>query len=347
MADRAHTSFVRSTTPPNVSPGTALIEYAVLPRAIVIFCVTSSGMTAEVVPIDRRVLEAQLVSLAEKIRGQESPKAIQSASAKLYRLLIAPIQERLTGIDELVIVPDRQLHGLPFAVLYDEKGGRHLVEDFTLRRAPSASTRGDSNGARVPAVVISEPASASAPARLPYSRAEASEIAAIHGATQITRHEATRASVIDALVRSSLVHYAGHADSDLAQSYGALHLTPTDRDDGTLGTSEIARLPLGRNRPLVVLAACGTFRGEKTHLAGMPSLALAFLTAGARAVVGTLWEVNDDVASQLFVRFHKHLDAGLAPARALRAAQIEMLQTSDLRVSHPSTWSPVEVLSNL
>jgi CHAT domain-containing protein/tetratricopeptide (TPR) repeat protein len=346
VADRAHALFERSTAPLAVPRGTALIEYAMLPRSIAIFCVTSSNIGAEVVTLDRRELGAQLTSLAGKIRGHESPESIRSASANLYRVLIAPVRERLTGIDELVIVPDRQLHGVPFALLYDEAAGRHLVEDFTIRLAPSARTaHRDTRGALTPAFVIGEPDTSLE--RLPQGRTEAAEIAAMHGAVLIERGNATRASFLNALTRSSLIHYAGHAESDRAQSYGALRLTPADGDDGTVGASEIARLSLGRNRPLVVLSACGTFRGETTHLAGMPSLARAFLTAGARAVVGTLWEVDDDVTSPLFLSFHAHLRADRTPARALREAQIDMLQSPDPALSHPSTWSPVEVLSNL
>ncbi|MGZ8781683.1 MAG: CHAT domain-containing protein, partial [Thermoanaerobaculia bacterium] len=68
---------------------------------------------------------------------------------------------------------------------------------------------------------------------------------------------------------------------------------------------------------------------------------------GARAVVGTLWEIDDDVAAPLFLRFHERLRAGEVPAGALRAAQLAMLQSSDPRLRHPSSWSAVEVLSNL
>jgi len=84
-----------------------------------------------------------------------------------------------------------------------------------------------------------------------------------------------------------------------------------------------------------------------THVAGTPSVARAFLDAGARAVVGTLREIDDDIAAELFTRFHERLRAGEVPAAALRTAQLAMLQTSDPRRSHPGSWSTVEVLSNL
>ena len=112
-----------------------------------------------------------------------------------------------------------------------------------------------------------------------------------------------------------------------------------------LFSSEIARLSLQR-RPLVILAACGTFRGDTAHVAGAATLARAFLLAGARAVIGTLWEIDDDVAAALFLRLHEHLRTGASPARALRAAQVDMLRSPDPRLRHPATW-PVEILSSL
>ncbi|HEX8153004.1 MAG TPA: CHAT domain-containing protein, partial [Thermoanaerobaculia bacterium] len=102
-------------------------------------------------------------------------------------------------------------------------------------------------------------------------------------------------------------------------------------------------LTLARN-PLVVLAACGTSRGNARHIAGMSSISRAFLAAGARAVVGTLWEIDDDVSATLFVRFHEHLQRGSPPARALRDVQRELLRSGDARLAHPATWSPAQLL---
>jgi CHAT domain-containing protein len=343
--DRAHSTFRRREKPIVMPPGTALLEYVVLPHEVAIFCVTGEQVSVQRVLIERQLLDQRIQSLTGKIRAASSIDEIRTEATSLYDLLIRPILAVLGGAEEVVIVPDRQLHALSFAVLYNDQTQLYLFEDYTLRFSPSAP-RGRLEPAMslAPAVVIADPRTRWP--GLPFSRSEAQRVAAIHSATVLTGASATRPAVLELMTRSSLIHYAGHADSDAAESYGALLLTPADGDDGILGTSEIARLPLEKHRPLVVLSACGTFRGNVTHVAGMPSLARAFLSAGARAVVGTLWEMEDDLAPYLFSSFHEHLRTGMAPARALRSAQIEMLRSSDPRLSHPSTWSPVEVLSN-
>jgi CHAT domain-containing protein len=76
----------------------------------------------------------------------------------------------------------------------------------------------------------------------------------------------------------------------------------------------------------------------------MPSIARAFLAAGARNVVGTLWEVDDDAIAPLFHRVHVELRKGATPSAALRTAQIALAHDPDPRLRHPATWAPVEVL---
>ncbi|MFC5941732.1 CHAT domain-containing protein [Micromonospora harpali] len=100
-------------------------------------------------------------------------------------------------------------------------------------------------------------------------------------------------------------------------------------------------LDLGRERAalvdLVLLAAC------ETGLTGADydevfSLATAFLVAGARSVVGSLWAVYDDATSLAMFMIHHFLrDRGLPPAAALRATQLWMLDPDRLA---PSTMPP-------
>ena len=342
VADRARAMEPATYRLGEVPDGTVVIEYAMLPDSLAIFCVTRGGIVAERVPIDRSALAARVLSFARRLQTRQD---VSKEAVSLHGLLIAPVASTIAGARELVLVPDRELSMLPFAALHD--GSRYLIESHSLRVAPSAARAPDRPAvpaAASNAVVIADPATDRAP-RLPGSRREAEGIAAIHGASILQDREATPDRVAEAIASSSLVHYAGHADSS-AETYGALLLASIGDDSGLLSAGRIARLEL-RGRPLVVLSACGTLRGNPTHIAGMPSLARAFLGAGARAVVGTLWEIDDDVAATLFLRFHERLRAREVPAGALRAAQLAMLQSSVPRLRHPSSWSAVEVLSNL
>ena len=85
-------------------------------------------------------------------------------------------------------------------------------------------------------------------------------------------------------------------------------------------------------------------RGDSAHVEGMPSIARAFLAAGARNVIGTLWEIDDDAAAPLFHRIHRELRAGSSASDALRNAQIALAHDADPRLRHPATWASVELL---
>jgi CHAT domain-containing protein len=335
VADSARAGTAGPLVMPQLPRGTALVEYALLPHALVLFCLADGQLTAQQIPIDRNVLGDRIAAFAKQIRARGD---VDAEAAALHRLLIAPLEARLETSDRLVLVPDRQLYGLPFAVLRDARRGEYLVERYTLRIAAAAAVADEPADASLqPALVVADPASPQGP-RLPRSGEEGARIASLQAATLLTGDEATRTRFIASAPASALIHYAGHAESDGAGAAGALLLA-----DGNLTSADVARLTL-RARPLVVLAACGTVRGDAAHVSGMPGLVRAFLTAGARAVIGTLWEVDDDVAAALFLRLHEHLRTGASPADALRTAQLEMIHASDARLHHPATWGPVVVI---
>jgi CHAT domain-containing protein len=195
-----------------------------------------------------------------------------------------------------------------------------------------------------PVLVIADPHDEGAPS-LPEAAREAEEIAAMYdSSTLFAGDQATRARFITVAQQSGMIHYAGHADSDAADPFGVLHLAADSaHGTGDLDVSAIAALHF-RHAPLVILAACGTMRGDSEHVDGMPSIARAFLAAGARSVVGTLWEVDDDTVAPLFRRMHRQLHDGANASAALRTAQISLAHDSDPRLRHPSTWAPVELL---
>jgi len=88
---------------------------------------------------------------------------------------------------------------------------------------------------------------------------------------------------------------------------------------------------LGRPKPPV----SGTAHDRTTR--GFPG---QFYYAGARAVVATLWNVNDLSTAQLMKSFYSRIRAGLAPEDALREAKIEMERGNHKLWKNPWFWSP-------
>jgi CHAT domain-containing protein len=331
----------------SLPPGIALLEYALLDDAVVIFYVTSSRAGAVRVTASPGAVRTAIEHCNDLLQRRGTLTAVQQQLAGLYRLLIKPVQAQLTGVDRLIILPDRQIHAVPFAALYDAERHRYVVDDYVVSIAPSARmiARPSPALALSPALVVSDPHIEDA-SDLPNAEREANAIAAMYdSATVLTSERATPARFITAAQSSGMIHYAGHADSDSADPLGTLHLaSDSTHRRGDLDANAIASLHLSRAE-LVILAACGTMRGDSQHVEGMPSIARAFLAAGARNVIGTLWEVDDDAVAPLFQRVHGELRAGAKPSTALSTAQLALAHCEDSRLRHPSTWAPVEILT--
>ena len=69
----------------------------------------------------------------------------------------------------------------------------------------------------------------------------------------------------------------------------------------------------------------------------MAGLTSAFLTAGAPAVVATLWPVDDRTTERLMDAFYSELGRGATIAAALRAAQAVV--RADPTTRHPFYWA--------
>jgi CHAT domain-containing protein len=81
-----------------------------------------------------------------------------------------------------------------------------------------------------------------------------------------------------------------------------------------------------RGTELVVLSACETGLGAMEYGQGVLGLQRAFQAAGARAVVASLWKVDDAATSVLMERFYVNLwEKKLPKLEALRQAQLAVL----------------------
>ena len=92
------------------------------------------------------------------------------------------------------------------------------------------------------------------------------------------------------------------------------------------------------NADLVVLSACKSGIGTDLRGEGLVGLTRGFMSAGARRIVASLWNVDDLAGAELMKRFYTHLLIGREkPAAALRSAQLEMLHQK--RWSAPYYWA--------
>jgi CHAT domain-containing protein len=104
--------------------------------------------------------------------------------------------------------------------------------------------------------------------------------------------------------------------------HGAL---PPEAEDGLLTAEDVAGMDL-LDTELVVLSACETGLGEVQTGEGVFGLRRAFIVAGAKTLVMSLWKVPDEQTRELMVDFYARVLGGVGVADALREAQLALRQ---------------------
>lgn len=328
-----------------LAPGMALLEYFVFPDRLVAFIATSSTFAVHVLPGDLPAL-ATRIRVVRELAGRPSMSAgLGSALEALHESLLAPIRRSgaLVDVNTLLIIPQGELEYVPFAALRDRATGRYVVEDFALLHLPSA--------AALP-VLAARPRLAGAeaevfapfPRELPASAAESRAFEnAVRGASSHQGARASEAEVRRALGRARVVHLATHGILNTRNPlFSRLELSRGRRlagpeDDGRLEVHEVSRIRI--DAALVFLSGCETGLGVG-GLTGFSrgedyaTLTRAFLNAGARNVIATLWRVEDRGAGEFAARFYRELtsaggglEAGLSRlAEVLSRTQRDMLR---------------------
>jgi CHAT domain-containing protein len=128
----------------------------------------------------------------------------------------------------------------------------------------------------------------------------------------------------------------------------ALVLTPpetaTPDDDGLLTASRIAGLKL--NADWIILSACNTGSGRGAGSAGLTGLARAFMQAGGRNLLISMWPVRDDVARRLTVDTVSRHAAGLSQSQALRRSLLSLMADRSVAGSdNPAIWAPFALVA--
>jgi CHAT domain-containing protein len=232
---------------------------------------------------------------------------------------------------------------VPFGALSRRAGEaqRLMVEDYSIATLPTSGVVDKPSAANRPRSELL--AMAPQPQRLPHSAREVETLGALfRGPRLLVGTSATEHSFKTEALHHRVVHLATHGFFDRANPlFSGLELGRDGREDGRLQVYEILRLELGAS--LVTLSACQTALGSG-EVSDVPlgeefvGLTRAFLSAGAGAVMASLWDVSDQATPALMEQFYSEArHRGLADA--LAEAQRARLRAGGT-TSHPFYWAP-------
>lgn len=348
--------------------GRALLSYVLGEKRSYVFLATEKELRCAGLPPAKEI-EAKVDSYLRFLQiaaGREFQG--EKAGALLYRILLGPIIKDAGELPRrFIIVPDGRLFYLPFEALVSGgadggEAGKGPSDFWTAEVEISYATSASQ-------ALIGRPwqAGAGRPSSLlaignsdgircdnrsrnlkrffsPLAHVKG-EIRALAGsypwskATVLVDKEAGERRVKAELAAGfDIVHVAAHGiidDTNWWRSSLLLRPEPELGEDGFLTALEIADLDLPAH--LVVLSGCGTGAGALVRGEGIKGLSGAFLRAGAKSLLVSLWSVDDRATAVFMNKFYGFLAEGDPPARASARAKMSMIR-SGLR--NPFYWAP-------
>jgi CHAT domain-containing protein/tetratricopeptide (TPR) repeat protein len=373
------------------SPGAvALYTMTGKDRYSVIF-ITGSTAVAREYAIKEADLNRKVAEFKMALRDPR--RDVKPLATDLYTILMGPVAADLeqAKAETLVWSLDGVLRYVPVAALYD--GAHYVVEKYntvtiTPASIPHLTEKPDASNLSAAAMGISRQYEQSLPP-LPSVAVELDDV--VHDAQSKDAHGALPGTILldgaftekameNLLDRNfTVVHIASHfvfSPGDDSQSYLLLagkdsdsagyHLTVADfRDNQRLSLDETE---------LLTLSACDTgMSGNASNGREIDGLGTTAQMKGAKAVISSLWEVNDASTGSLMADFYKRWAEGegkVTKAEALRQAQLDLLQgritpqsaasgrgvsavetepaaqSSPAGFAHPYYWAPFVLMGN-
>ena len=355
----------------DLHPDEVLLEYVLDDPISYCISITRRGAHVQALPIGRKDVETLAERFVDDVRAKD---AGVETSKRLFRVLLEPIPEVRTAA-RLIVAPDGTLNLLPFEALLDDQG-EYLLKSRVVSYVPSGTILDVLRRARMnesaanPFLGVGDVSyenqggagrriSASDTVRgrvlrgvadfsgmrlqdLPQTREEVEEIGRIVGPSAVIlfgKDATETAFKKEPLDQFRVLHLAVHGFADTQypeRSALVLGTDPKSGDDGLLQVREIIRLRL--NAELTTLSACDTGVGKLQGQEGVSSLVEAFLVAGSKSVVASLWSADDTFASALMDRFYLRLGQGEDTGSALRDAKLDLMAKYGDQVS-PFYWA--------
>ena len=291
-----------------------------------------------------------------------SPQEGDDALKKLYDIIIAPSLHLING-NELVIVPDGASFLIPYAALVDQNG-RYSSETLRIRLAPSVTSlmllaecpedRHGTSGV----LLVGDPWVETVRlgkkkkrfGQLPWAEKEVKMLEKMLNVQPLTGKNATKERVLRRLESVSLVHIAAHGRSETGEILlSPNHASPTNHasperpkeQDFLLTMEDVLKAKL--RAKLVVLSCCHTGKG-KICAEGVVGIARAFLGAGARSVIASLWAIEDKATMEFMRNFYEHLIAGHSASKSLNQAMKLVRQSGEF--NEVRQWAPFVLIGD-
>lgn len=377
LGERSRARHTLLSVQPRLGPQEALLSFSLGETSVHLWTLTANRLEFHRLA-DAKQITALVYSFRDAVE-LNMPRRDDLGFA-LYHLLFGQVNAEIRRKPQWLLTADDALFEIPFAALVVHKQGGnpvYLVQEHSTQRIPSALLLGRPRaplprrgflGIGDGIYNTADPRwtahrahdfptsgdSSQQLARLPASGKEleacAREWRGMTAPILLTGLQATRQTLEASLgSRPGVIHIAAHVlhpKSKPGQAWIDLGLSALGEQE-ILTEEDIAALHVTGST--VVMSGCGSAADKSLPGAGILGLTLAWLNAGARAVVGSKWPTPDDTG-ELFQSFYRDLRNrcdrgadGRIVGASLQHAQQDMLRSATWR-ANPSYWSAFYVV---
>lgn len=355
--------------------GGTILFYALGQEHSYLWAITSHQVQLFPLTANQPEIDAAVQRYRKKLEGPPEIFDASNDGSVLYKMLVEPAQDLLKKEAQaknthVFIIPDGGLNSLNFETLIPEnpvaqtsspQPKRYWIEDVTIANAASLTmlpaSHGRSSNLAGSLLLIGNSVAPVTGADNPYPELPNSAVQMENiekyfpaGRRQIfARERATPTTYLNSHPeRFSYIHFVAHGtasrlnplDSAIILSRDPASSAAQDDSFKLYAREIIGTRPL--RAELVTISACQS-TGTRTYSGeGLVGLSWAFLRAGARNVVGALWDVSDTSTARLMDNFYGELKRGRPPEVALRAAKLAMIHTHEVS-RRPFYWAPFQL----
>ena len=330
--DKVVSAEVRSWR--DIAPDAAQLSYALGNDHAYVWARSAAGLRVATLAEDPQTIERELTLLAALDR-QNDPAKVERSLAHLSSVLL-PAGLLPANSSSVEIVAEGRIASVPFAALHSPPDATQLLAQthsirmittmFTVDTPPRpAQARpfrlvalASGNGTLRSAVQIDP---------VPRLQAATKEIRAVRepaAKVKLLTGSDGSAAALGGMWSSGVdvVHFATHALADLRQPLASLLVLPAKDAAGSSTYLTAGQVQDWHgDADLVFLSACDSAIGPPRFAAGMPGLQRAFLRAGARGVIATLWPIEDVLAQKFSEDFYQRYTSGVSAVQALSETQ--------------------------
>lgn len=281
-----------------------IIEYYYTDNLLIIFLIENKEIIMKKMFLKNKFIKSLTFSLQNIIynsckENQEDKNSFyinefEKILKILYNILIRQIEDNISN-KELIIIPYKLLHNIPFICLKDKD---YLLDNYIITIAQSGSSikyvQNNFSQETKNYLVIGNPNE-----DLIDSEKEAIFISNILGTTPILKSNANKNKILDLIEDKQIIHFAGHANFNNENPL----LSGLKLSDEYLYIENIQKLDL--NTELIVLSACETGKVSTENSDEVEGFVKYLHINGTKYIIASLWQISDSATKELFKIFYQ------------------------------------------